>query len=368
MANREFLQLAHNFDPRKNSPCGWYASEKLDGIRCYWDGGITRGLPVTEIPFANTAKAARLKDVRVATGLWTRYGHVISAPDTFIEALPSGVPLDGELWSIRGWQYLTSAVKKLVPVEEEWNHVEYVVFDIPGYLDVFAEGRINNTNFKKVMDGGILDWVKGRLKGGKYMESMAFFKIPHELHEVLEVPDSNSWVYPHTQKVMEGGREVVDRRLEEMMDSVIGKGGEGLMLRDPVSTWTPKRTSMLLKMKGVQDAEGVVVGYRWGERTELGSKLLGLMGSLRLRLDSGVEFDLSGFTDAERVMDTCVGGDDSRELARECGMSKAGEVVDTAAYWNPLFPTGTKVTFQYRELSREGIPKEGRYHRKAVDL
>ncbi len=37
MATREFLQLAHTFDPAKHKVAGWMLSEKLDGTPCFWD-------------------------------------------------------------------------------------------------------------------------------------------------------------------------------------------------------------------------------------------------------------------------------------------------------------------------------------------
>jgi DNA ligase-1 len=30
--------LAMNYDPDRDDPKGWYMSEKLDGVRCYWNG------------------------------------------------------------------------------------------------------------------------------------------------------------------------------------------------------------------------------------------------------------------------------------------------------------------------------------------
>ncbi len=56
---REFLQLAHVFDPSKHTIAGWFMSEKLDGMRCFWDGGITRGMFARDVPFANVAKDDR---------------------------------------------------------------------------------------------------------------------------------------------------------------------------------------------------------------------------------------------------------------------------------------------------------------------
>ncbi len=44
MPRRELLQLAHTYKPDKHKIAGWYISEKLDGTRCFWDGGLTSGL------------------------------------------------------------------------------------------------------------------------------------------------------------------------------------------------------------------------------------------------------------------------------------------------------------------------------------
>ena len=32
------VMLAQNFDPDRDDPKGWWMSEKLDGVRCYWNG------------------------------------------------------------------------------------------------------------------------------------------------------------------------------------------------------------------------------------------------------------------------------------------------------------------------------------------
>ena len=102
---REFLQLADHYDPHKHDVAGWFVSEKLDGTRCFWDGGLTRGLPTEQVPWASIIdpktgeKKAKIKPV--ATGLWSRYGNPIMAPDWWLNQLPA-CPLDGELWAGRG--------------------------------------------------------------------------------------------------------------------------------------------------------------------------------------------------------------------------------------------------------------------------
>ena len=100
------------FDPKT-----YLVSEKLDGVRAFWDGQSLR----------------------------FRSGLPIAAPDWFIAGLPK-TPLDGELWLGRGrFDELSGTVRKKLPVETEWRQLRYMVFDLPGATGSFAERaqRIN---------------------------------------------------------------------------------------------------------------------------------------------------------------------------------------------------------------------------------
>lgn len=365
---REFLMLAQTFDPKRDHVGGWYASEKLDGMRAYWDGGITCGIPCSEIPWANTAKHARFKEQPIATGLWTRYGQPINAPEDWIKELPLQ-PLDGELTLGRGtFQKLVSITKTTTYHKEEWEDVKYAVFDSPSPRSVFADGSINNTNFKKRFDGCAL-WAMGKLNGFDDFHEKPFYAVLAYLRKRLV---GNPIAYCHEQVQLPSSsasaQEVLDRELHRVEDL----GGEGLMLRSPISFWKPERHYGLLKLKSLRDAEGIVIGYKWAKPTDLErsvsgqktDKLLGLMGSLRLRLDSGVEFDLSGFSDDERRI-VSLGGLEPEEVTRY-GREHPGEAIPANMY-NPTFPRGTRVTFRYRELTVDGAPKEARYHRVRTD-
>ncbi len=46
--------------------------------------------------------------------------------------------LDGELWSKRqDFEFITSTIRKHVPIDSEWRHINYMVFDAPNYTDDF---------------------------------------------------------------------------------------------------------------------------------------------------------------------------------------------------------------------------------------
>lgn len=89
----------------------YWLSEKLDGVRAYWDG----------------------------ERLWSRGGHQYRAPDWFVEQFPAH-PLDGELWSGRGdFARLSGIVRKARPITAEWRQVRFHVFDLPVHNLPFAQ-------------------------------------------------------------------------------------------------------------------------------------------------------------------------------------------------------------------------------------
>jgi DNA ligase 1 len=97
--------------PAGHSPRDYLVSEKLDGVRAFWDGQSLR----------------------------FRSGRVIAAPGWFISALPK-TALDGELWLGRGrFDELSGMVRREVPVDADWRQVRYMIFDVPGGSEPFAK-------------------------------------------------------------------------------------------------------------------------------------------------------------------------------------------------------------------------------------
>lgn len=358
MAKREFLMLAHVFDKEMSNPRGWYMSEKLDGMRCYYDGGISRGLLASEIPWANTAKDGRYKSPLKSSGLWSRYGKPIQAPDWFLDQLPN-FPLDGELWGGRGnFQSTMSTVKQLEP-DHRWKNIAYLVFDAPSYREVFSNGTINNTNFKKSFVD-VLSWIKKRTYNPLWLDiSRTFVTALRDIEVTLkEQVKFDTYVRLHKQELLPETKAEAMNVLFETANSVVALGAEGVMIRNPGSFWSPSRVHSLLKVKPMNDSEGTVVGFTWGKETDLGSKLLGKMGAMIVRWGEH-DFKLSGFTDEERIV---LGPNPMQE-----GMAHQGEKNECWDYRLKHFKSGDIVTFNYRELTDEGIPKEARYARKKIE-
>lgn len=79
---------------------GWVMSEKLDGVRAYWDG----------------------------KQLLSRQGTIFTPPSDFTQNFPP-YPLDGELFSTRGqFEQISATVRSK---QGDWSKIKLYVFDVP---------------------------------------------------------------------------------------------------------------------------------------------------------------------------------------------------------------------------------------------
>ena len=103
------LLLAESWDNAADLS-GWWMSEKLDGVRAYWDG----------------------------KQFLSRLGNLFHAPDWFVDGLP-GVPLDGELWIDRKKFQRTVSIVRRQDKCDLWAEVKFLVFDAPAAPGGFEE-------------------------------------------------------------------------------------------------------------------------------------------------------------------------------------------------------------------------------------
>ena len=365
LPRREFLQLADTFDAEKHKVGGFYISEKLDGTRCLWDGGITREIPTKDVPWASTVDpktgAPKGKVKGKATGLWSRYGNPIMAPDWFLNALPC-CPLDGELWAGRGnFQLCRSICAGDIP-DPRFKKIVYAVYSAPPLAAIFGTGEIKNPNMLVTMDyAAMQEFLRETIRTfkGNYTAAPNGCKFEQELlflQNALET--QNDHVFMHKQTKLPLDPAEATAAAFRCLEGVLDKGGEGCVIRDPNATWTPKRHKGLLKFKPYEDSEAVVIGYVAGKEGKQGN-VLGKIGALRVRttkLEKNVEFEIgSGLTMQER------------EFAGPSAYTWAEQHPDEtmpAEYDGKYVRLGQTITFKYRELSDDGIPKEGRYWRK----
>ncbi|UTV30228.1 DNA ligase [Photobacterium atrarenae] len=205
----------------------YFVSEKLDGIRAHWTG----------------------------TQLVTRTGNPIHAPEWFLAAFPEGIALDGELWAGRDqFQRVTTTVLDQQPNPEQWQHIQFMAFDLPSSDEPFQQ-RLNllTQHIKRIQQPFIQ-------------------LVPQQRYASLA-------------------------ELESALDQLTADQGEGLILQHRHNRYQPGRASQLLKLKHYQDAEAVVIGYEEGK-----GKYHGQMGSVWVLTADNQKFKIgSGFSDNERL-------------------------------------------------------------------
>ena len=338
----EYLMLAQTL--KNQSINGWFVSEKLDGCRAFWDGGISRGLPASKVPYANTVKDGRLQTPPIATGLWSRAGKVIHAPSRWLDELPK-MPLDGELYLGKGrFQELRTIVGSYS--KKNWDYVQYRVFDSPSW---YAFGRPRDIKIRNeyVFEIKGVDTFIVQQGNGPYGSQFGVHNKPFEIiQKYLHVRCKGVCVpIPQTILPWNGAREAVDK----MLDELVAQGSEGAILRKPSCVWVPERTHDLLKYKPFDDAEGTITGCPSGK-----GKYLGMIGALILDF-KGKRLELSGLTDEERQFVN----QDMVTVAK----AHPGRDMPPSVH-GKHFKFGDIVTFKYRELSDAGVPKEARYWRQ----
>ena len=216
-----------------------------------------------------------------------RSGRLVAAPSWFLARLPKRA-LDGELWLGRGrFDELSGLVRRASPDDAGWRALHYMVFELPGAPGVFADRAA----------------------------------------ELARLEAAAQW--PQLQAVPQA--PVTSRQaLQARLDAVVRGGGEGLMLHRADAAYVTGRSTALLKLKPLQDADAVVVAHLAGR-----GRLAGRLGALRVRGDDGVEFQLgSGFSDAQR---------------------------------DEPPPLGSTVTYTYRGRTPQGLPRFASFLRLRPD-
>ncbi|WP_373098894.1 MULTISPECIES: DNA ligase [Pasteurellaceae] len=232
---------------------GWVMSEKLDGVRGYWDG----------------------------RRLFTRQNKILTPPSYFIKDFPP-FAIDGELFTQRDqFERISSIVRS--QKDKGWETMKLYVFDVPD-----AEGDL----FQRL---AVLE------------DYLARHPTPY-IRIIEQIPVQN------TQQVQD-----FLRRIEELK-------GEGIVLRNPQAPYENKRSTQILKLKTALDEECEVTAHHQGK-----GQFAGMLGALSCKNQRG-EFRIgSGFSLQERA--------------------------------DPP-PIGAIITYKYRGLTKNGLPKFASYWRK----
>jgi DNA ligase-1 len=154
-------------------------------------------------------------------------------------------------WRRGRFDELSAIVRRRLPVDAEWRHVRYMVFELPGAAGSFTERA---ARIQAVAAAAQRPWLMA---------------IPQfRLADVAA--------------------------LKKKLGEIVRAGGEGLMLHRADAAYETGRSATLLKLTPWLDAEAVVVGHIPGK-----GKHAGRLGALRMEMPDGRRFSLgSGLSDA----------------------------------------------------------------------
>ncbi|MBU3014258.1 DNA ligase [Poseidonibacter lekithochrous] len=136
------LQKAKTYN-KTHSIENWMMSEKLDGIRAYWDG----------------------------KQLLSKNGNIINAPKWFVKDFPN-FKLDGELWTKRNdFENIQSIVLDKTP-SKHWKEITYNIFEVPYEKGDFIKRLKKIKEWQKVNKNKYIKIIEQiKCKDNKHLES-----------------------------------------------------------------------------------------------------------------------------------------------------------------------------------------------------
>lgn len=272
------------------------------------------GAPGAEVEAAATATAEKQSPQLLLAHVWN---PSVDPTGWWISEKFDGLRgyWDGrELWSRKG---------KLI------HPPDYFLAELPRDVVLDGELWIGRGKFEETISTVLSEppdehWKKVRFMvfdapkaEGDFEERMRFLQAT--------LPKENHFVKVVQQTRCEGTDQLLAER-----DRVVALGAEGLMLRQPESAYEARRSPTLLKVKPYDDAEATVIGHEPGK-----GKFQGKLGALHVRTPEGKEFFIgTGFTAAQR---------------------------DSPS------PVGTVITYRFRGLTANGLPRFPSYLRVRKD-
>lgn len=264
-SNLVFKNLDSYLDSRvANNLINYAVSEKFDGIRALWDG----------------------------QNMFSKSGKILAIPPCFSDKLsPLGLKngdfVEGELWIDYGaFDEISSVILRKNPTCTDFERVKYLIFN--AHLGESSDFLAN------------LSQVKGIL-------------------------DSQNLTQDRCIQVINQHRFATQKELSDFFNTVIAKGGEGVIVRD---------SRVAFKLKPQNDAECKIVDYSRGKgriRGKVGAIICESLADKNSGIEKGVIFRIgSGLSDKMRE--------------------------------NPP-KIGTIITYKFSGISKNGIPKHTRFLR-----
>lgn len=322
----QFGQLLRNFGEGKfSSLIGYHWSRKYNGFSVIWDGGLTRGMKASDVPWFYPSRVDS-PDL-LSTGLWTigrnpkdskkPLPKVIKATNSFLDKLPE-YPIHGELWYNDDLQYVKKGARLKVPNKTFWNNVVIKGFAVKPYGTFHRIQELPESILSVTKQSGFFSALKSRryYYDRMYDTSVMHTVKQHPMNSLTQVSDA----------------------FTEFKNSV----WEGLVFTRMGSRYTNNRTSDVFKYKPIYEDSAIVVDYKEGENRHAGR-----CGSILVNMTLG-----ENIKNVHGAKDSMVG--------KNITFSISGGLSDYQREWEEVydrFPKGSTVDFSYLLLSANGIPQ-----------
>lgn len=224
----------------------YWVSEKLDGVRAYWDG----------------------------RQLISRGGNVIAAPAWFVATFPAQ-KLDGELWLGRNkFAETLSIVSKSTAVDSEWQQMGYYVFELPDAPGSFSQRITDIQQLVRQQNSPYLKLVPQFRLGSKT-------QLQAKLHE-LEQSGAEGLMLHHQDAPYSTGRSSALLKLKTYQDTeaeVIGyRPGKGkyrgmvgaLVVKMPDGKTFAIGSGLTDELRQTPPQIGSIITYRYNGYTSKG--------------------------------------------------------------------------------------------------
>lgn len=178
----------------------------------------------------------------------------------------------------------------------------------------------------------VFDCKEDVANGERILHLVKMFELWRE-EASLELKEVIQFVPTH---IVENNEEI-DNYLEEFLET----GYEGIIVRNPLAYYTERRPFTILKWKPGKEDEYIVVACNQAISSH--GEPMGLLGSLTCRDDYGNEFNVG------------------------CGANIS--MSDKFNYWkNNHLLIGNKAVVQYQNLTKNGVPRFGKFTTVLIDL
>lgn len=255
-------------------PTGWWMSEKLDGMK----GRIVNGQLVT------------------------RSGKGLNPPKWFLKMLPREngkiLPVEGELYFGKGTFQQTGSLRSYD--DGDWQNVKFHIFDIIDYKH-------------------------------RWIDRQNRLRLIHEEWK-------KKTEYPLNVKIVGWKKVKNSEHVEKYLKKVLSRGGEGLILANPKGKYEDGHVEQILKYKGCNDSEAVIVGYKT---------------------------DKSGERLASFVVHPIEKGAVNKRMTFHIG---TGLKIPQRYKFKQTHPLGTVITYTFEVVTKDGKPRTPIYKGIRTDL